>query len=76
MAQNGPNISRKNEDLLSEVCDDVSDEVPLFLQLVISHHRHDFVIVLGEVKVAILPLWQEVGHILKLIQHNLYGQVI
>lgn len=51
--------------LLSKVCDNVSDEVALFLQLVIRHHWHHFVVVLGQVEVSVFPLRQEVGHILK-----------
>lgn len=42
--------------LLSKVHDDVSDEVSLFLQLVVGHHGHDFVIILSQVEVPILPL--------------------
>lgn len=43
----GLGISIDNINLLSKVCDNVSDEVALFLQLVIRHHWHHFVVVLG-----------------------------
>lgn len=43
----GLQISRKNKNLLPEECDDVTDQITLFLQLVICHHWHDFVIVFG-----------------------------
>lgn len=57
-------FSREDDDLLSKVLDDVSDHVTLFLQLVIRHHRHHLVVILGQVEVAVLPLGQKVGHIL------------
>lgn len=56
-------------DPLSKVQDDVSDKVPLLLQLIVSHHWHHFVVVFGQVEVSVLPFRQKVGHILK-TQHN------
>lgn len=63
-------MTEKSNNLLSKVLDNVSDHVPLFLQLVIRHHWHHFVVVLGQVEVSVLPLGQEVGHILKNINQK------
>lgn len=63
-------MNEKSYDLLSKVLDDVSDHVTLFLQLVIRHHWHHFVVILGQVEVAVLPLGQKVGHILENTNHK------
>lgn len=49
-------MNEKSNDLLSKVLDNVSDHVALFLQLVVRHHWHHLVVILGQVEVSILPL--------------------
>lgn len=63
-------MNEKSNDLLSKVLDDVSDHVTLFLQLVIRHHWHHFVVIFGQVEVSVLPLGQKVGHILENTNHK------
>lgn len=62
-------VQIKEANILSKERNDVSDEVSLFLQLVIGHHWHHFVIILCQVEVSVLPLRQEVRHVLKTKTH-------
>ena len=58
--------------LLSKVLDDVVNQVPLFLQLVVRHRLHHFVVIFGQIKVTILPFRQQGGHILNYNESESY----